>query len=74
MSRVLLVSLDEGEVVSRCHSAKVGISAIEGLPSGGTRLVCASSHGAATMKRKLKSQLIAGPVTRNPYRPASPLW
>jgi hypothetical protein len=74
MSRVLFVSLDEGEVVSRCLAAKVGISAIESLPSGGTRLVCMSSDGAAEMKRKFKSNLIAGAVSRSPFRPTSPLW
>jgi len=39
MSRVLFVALDEGQVVSRCLAAKVGISAIERLPAGGVRLV-----------------------------------
>ena len=74
MSRVLLLSLDEGQVVSSCLASNVSISAIESLPAGGTRLVCASSDGAATMKRKLKSQLITGTVTRNAFRPKSPLW
>ena len=74
MSRVLHLKLEEGEVVSRCLSANVGISAIESLPSGGTRLVCMSSDGAAELKRKLKSHLIAGDVTRSAFRPKSPLW
>jgi len=73
MSRVLHVTLDEGEVVAKCLAANVGISAIEHLPSGGTRLVCMSVDGAATMKRKLKSRLIAGAVTRSAFRPTSPL-
>jgi len=51
---------------------EVGISAVESLPMGGTRLVCMSVDGAATMRKKLKSQLIAGPVTRHLYRPGSP--
>jgi hypothetical protein len=74
MSRVLHLKLEEGEVVSRCLSANVGISAIESLPGGGTRLVCMSSDGAAELKRKLKSHLIAGGVTRSAFRPKSPLW
>ncbi len=74
MSRVLFVSLDEGEVVARCLAAKVGISAIERLPSGGTRLVCMSSDGAEQMKRKLKSKLISDTVERASYRPSSPIW
>ena len=74
MSRVLLVTLDEGEVVARCLAENVGISAIERLPAGGTRLVCMSSDGAAVMKRKLKPQLIEGVVKRESHRPRSPLW
>lgn len=74
MSRVLHLKLDEGDVVARCLSAKVGISAIEGLPGGGTRLVCMSGDGASAMKRKLKAHLIAGEVTRSALRPPSPLW
>lgn len=74
MSRVLFVSLDEGEVVAKCLAEKVGISAIERLPSGGTRLVCMSGDGAAVMKRKLKSKLIADIPERQSYRPSSPTW
>ena len=64
MSRVLLVALDEGDVVARCLAAKVSISAIERLPSGGTRLVCMSIDGAAQMRKKLKSQILRGTVVR----------
>lgn len=74
MSRVLFVTLDESEVAARCLAEKVGISAIERLPSGGVRLVCMSSDGAAVMKRKLKPNLITEEVTRERHRPASPLW
>lgn len=72
MSRVLLLSLEEGEVVANCLAAKVGISAIEGLPSGGTRLVCMSVDGAILMRKKLKTRLIAGSVVRHAYRPRTP--
>lgn len=74
MSRVLLVDMNEGDVVARCQSAKVGVSAIERLPAGGVRLVCMSGDGAALMKRKLKSHLIKHDVVREAHRPASPLW
>ena len=74
MSRVLLVSLDQGEVVSRCLAAKVGISAIEHLPAGGTRFVCMSTDGAETMKKKLKSHLLAGGAARQGHRPDMPTW
>ena len=74
MSRVLLVNLSEGEVVAKCLAAKVGVSAIERLPSGGTRLVCMSGDGAALMTRKFKSHLIKTPVVRAAHRPRTPLW
>jgi len=74
MSRVLHLNLDEGVVVIRCLSEQVGVSAIERLPSGGVRLVCSSNHGAELLRRKLKRYLIAGDVTRERHRPATPLW
>jgi len=74
VSRVLFVTMDEGEVVARCTAAKVGISAIENLPTGGTRLVCMSVDGAAKMRRRFRSELIKTPVIRSAYRPrAAPL-
>lgn len=74
MSRVLLVALDEGQVVTACLIQNVGISSIERLASGGVRLVCMSSDGAARMTRKLKPHLIDGVATRERHRPTTPLW
>jgi len=74
VSRVVLVNLDEGQVVAKCLNEKVGISAIERLPSGGVRLVCNSSEGAGTIMRKLKGHLIEGAVVRQRHRPTNPLW
>lgn len=69
MSRTINLSLDEGDVISKCLSAKVGVSAIERLPTGGVRLVCMSVDGAQRLRRKLKSHLIKGEVVRSHYRP-----
>ena len=74
MSRVVHLNLDEGVVVIRCLSEKIGVSAIERLPSGGVRLVCMSSDGAARIRRKLKSYVIAGDPARERHRPTTPLW
>ena len=71
---MLFVKLDEGDVVSRCLAAKVGISAIERLPGGGVRLVCMSSDGADAMRKKLKSQLMRTEATRQAFRPDAPTW
>ena len=74
MSRVLFLAMAEGDVVARCLAEKVGISDLERLPGGGTRLVCMSRDGAETMNHKLKKHLIAGDVKRAAFRPVSPLW
>jgi hypothetical protein len=75
MSRTLYLSLDEGKVIARCLKEKVGVSAIERLPAGGTRLVCKSSEGAQRIKSVLKDRLLdAGGITREPHRPSNPLW
>ena len=74
MSRAVLVALDEGQVVAACLKENVGVSAIERLASGGVRLVCMSSDGAARMTRKLKSHLIDGVAIRERHRPTTPLW
>ena len=49
MTRVVLLSMNESEVIARCHDAKVGVSAIERLTTGGVRLVCMSVEGAGTI-------------------------
>lgn len=75
MSRTLYLSLDEGKVIARCLTEKVGVSAIERLPGGGVRLVCNSSEGAGRVRSVFKKYLIdAGRIVREPHRPSTPLW
>jgi len=74
MSRALNVSLTEAEVLAKCGTSHVGVSAIETLPEGGVRLVCMSSDGAERMRRKFRSHLIKGNVVRERYRPRRPMW
>jgi hypothetical protein len=69
MSREIFVALDERDVLAKCETAKVGVSAIEPLPAGGVRLVCMSSDGAAVMNRKFKAHLIKDQVVRARHRP-----
>ena len=74
MSRVLFVNLDQDQIVTKCLIEKVGISAIERLPQGGTRLVCMSTDGAERMNAKFKKHLIHAELVRAAHRPTSPLW
>lgn len=68
------LAMSESEVIDRCQSAGVGVSAVESLPSGGVRLVCMSGAGADTLRRILSKKLIKGDVTRQKIRPSRPLW
>jgi hypothetical protein len=70
MSRALFLNLAEPDIIAQCDAAKVAISALERLPDGGTRLVCASTAGAALMTRKFKGKLIPDTARRAPFRPA----
>ena len=70
MSRVLFLKLPESDVIAKCDAADVGISALEKLPDGGTRLVCRSTAGAALMTQKFKGKLIAHDARREAFRPA----
>ena len=61
------VRMPESEVVAACATAKVAISAIEVLPSGGTHLVCLNIEGADEMRHRMKKHLIEGRVKRFPF-------
>lgn len=74
MSRVLFVNLDESQIASKCSIENVGISAMERLPHGGTRLVCMSMAGAERMSTKLKKHLMQEEGVRTAHRPTRPLW
>jgi len=75
VTRAVYLDLDEGKVIARCLKEKVGVSAIERLPSGGVRLVCMSGEGAEQMRTVLKAHLLdEGGIARERHRPATPLW
>jgi len=75
MSRDVFLDLDPGKVVAHCLKAEIGVSVIEELPGGGARLVCKSSAGAESIRKALKGHLLKDDqVTRERYRPSTPLW
>ena len=69
MSRAINLSLPEAQVRTMCERAAVKISAMETLPSGGTHLVCLTGEGAEEMRRRLKANIILGPVKRFAFYP-----
>jgi hypothetical protein len=72
MSRAMNLTLDEADVVAKCKSAGVVISAIEQLPSGGTHLVCVTLEGADKIRLKLRKHLIVGQVKRYAFYSGRP--
>jgi len=74
MSRAMNLALAESTVLARCAAEKIGVSAIEALPSGGVRLVCMSSEGAALVRKKMKKDLMRDDIKRRLHRPTRPLW
>lgn len=75
MTRAVYLDMEEGKVIARCLQEKVGVSAIERLPSGGIRLVCMSGEGADRIRKVLNSHLLEeGDIARERLRPKTPLW
>jgi hypothetical protein len=74
MSRAMNLAMSERDVLDRCQTAGVGVSALELLPAGGVRLVCMSGAGADRVRHLLAKKLIKGEVVRQRFRPTRPLW
>jgi len=64
VSRVVNLAMSADEARQQCLTRQVGVSALENLPDGGVRLVCMSSDGAETIRKRLKANLIKGDVRR----------
>jgi len=63
-SRAMNLSLGEPEVKKLCAAKNVAISALEPLPSGGTRLVCTVIEGADTIRAAAGKSLLDDRVKR----------
>lgn len=74
MSRALNVSLAEAAVTETCRKLDIGVSAIEALPSGGTRVVCLTGDGAGILRAKFKKSLIDDRTARSPLFLARRPW
>ena len=64
MSRVVNLKMSEAEARHQCTTRQIGVSALEKLPDGGVRLVCMSTEGAETIRKRLKTNIITGDVRR----------
>lgn len=64
ISRAVNINAERAVVTAMCEKHKVGISAIETLPSGGTRVVLNNSADAARIVKAFGSKVLAGNVAR----------
>lgn len=64
MSRAVNLSLGEDEVRRLCDKRGIAISAIEPLPSGGTRLICVLPEGTAAARLHAKNNVLGDRVPR----------
>ena len=64
ISRAINIRAEEAQVVAVCKKHKVVISAIETLPSGGTRVVLMNSADAAKIIKAFGSKVLTGNVAR----------
>jgi len=66
MSRAINISKRESLVQALCNKLSIGISVIETLPAGGTRVVLNNAADAHILRQELKTSLIEGPIVRSP--------
>ncbi|MEG3085307.1 hypothetical protein U1707_16785 [Sphingomonas sp. PB2P12] len=64
ISRAVNVSVEQPQVVAMCKKHGAIISAIETLPSGGTRVVLMNSADAAKIIKAFGSKVMTGTVAR----------
>jgi hypothetical protein len=69
MSRAVFLDMTEKAVIAHCAATKTGISSIQTLPTGGTRLVCMSVYGAAQVRRELAAKLMKDDAARQQRGP-----
>lgn len=72
MSRAINVNATQDHVIAACAKRKIGISAIETLQSGGTRVVMNNAEDAAAIAKAYGSKVLAGKVVRTATRLGRP--
>jgi hypothetical protein len=65
MSRAINLFAAPDAVTTLCDKHDIRISSIEPLESGGTRVVLLTADGADTVRRRMKTQVLEGPVVRS---------
>lgn len=66
MSRAVVIDASREHVVATCLKHDAGISVIETLPAGATRVVLRTADAAAKITRAYGKSVITGAVDRTP--------
>ena len=70
MSRALNINATQDHIQANCAKRSLQITAIETLPSGGTRVVMSNGEASLALAKVYGSKVITGAVQRTPLRPA----
>lgn len=70
MSRAININATQEHILGRCAKHNVRVTAIEGLHSGGTRVVMSTAADAVSIAKLYGSKVIGGRVERTPLKPA----
>lgn len=65
MSRALNVAQTESKLATLCAKLDIGVSVLEPLVSGGTRIVVNNAADAERLRKHLAAEVISGPVKRS---------
>ena len=65
MSRVLNIRATEAELAAMCVKLGIGVSVIEPLPAGGSRIVLDNMEATESLRCAMTKRIIDGPTQRS---------
>ncbi len=66
MSRAVIIAVPQATVEDHCRKQGIGLSVIEPLPSGETRVVFNTAVDAEKVRKSMSGKIVEGPVKRSP--------
>ena len=65
MTRVVNLNETAHAITALCEKFGLGISSMEPLQSGGTRVVTTTADGAVDLRKRMKNRILEGAVVRS---------
>jgi hypothetical protein len=65
MSRVVNLNETAQVITALCEKFSLGVSTMEPLPAGGTRVVTNTADGAIDLRKRMKNKVMDGVVVRS---------